>query len=185
MTAMKRRFVAATVTIALGVGVHQAWRASVLRNQVQLLQQQAAAHAEQFRQLARDREETASQLARLRQDNERLNRNTAELLKLRAEVVQLKNLPADATSQTQSPEEANLKEEQRSKLKEMSENVRTRNSIADLGRLKDSLERWDELFVTPAPAEWKPVFVVLKQRVQARVAELEQEKSEAPTLTEP
>lgn len=196
MTALKRRIAAATVAVAIGMGVHQAWRASLLRNQVQLLQQQEAARAEQSQQLLREREEAVNQLAGLRQENERLGRNATEVLKLRAEVAQLKrsspnfaqpDVPAEknpnpSISQIESWDEATLNEQQRKMLKAMSEKVITGNSVADLGRLKDSLKRWDELFLTPAPPDLKPVFYILKHRVQARVAELEQQQQQVEAV---
>jgi hypothetical protein len=42
--------------------------------------------------------------------------------------------------------------------------------------LKDSLERWDELFMNRAAAEHKPVLAVLKERLKDRIAELEAQK---------
>ena len=54
--------------------------------------------------------------------------------------------------------------------------LKTGNSVADLARLKDSLERWDELFMKPAPEDQKPVFAILKERLKERIAELETQK---------
>ena len=71
--------------------------------------------------------------------------------------------------------EAQLTAEQQAHLQELSLKVKTGNSVADINRLKDSLSRWDELFITPAPAELKPVYAILKERVRERLAELELE----------
>jgi hypothetical protein len=72
------------------------------------------------------------------------------------------------------PEDA-LTESQRKVLDDWTHGLKTRNSVADIGRLKDSVNRWDELFMDPAPPELKPVFAILKGRVQERIAELEAE----------
>jgi endonuclease/exonuclease/phosphatase family metal-dependent hydrolase len=70
-----------------------------------------------------------------------------------------------------------LNEGQRKVLDEWTHGLKTRNSVADLGRLKDSLKRWDDLFIEPAPAEMKPVFTILKGRVKERIMELETESA--------
>lgn len=189
MTTLKRAIAPLIVALAIGAGIHQAWRATSLQKRVQILQRAAANHAEQLRQSTQARDEAAHQLAGLRQEIKRLSATASEVLKLRAEVAELKgNQPTNTKANDQVeepepvaadpieiPEAANLNAQQLKLLHEMSEKVITGNSVADLGRLKDSLERWDELFITPAPPEMKPVFAILKLRVQERVAELEQQ----------
>jgi ABC-type Fe3+-hydroxamate transport system substrate-binding protein len=71
------------LVVAVGTGIYEARQTSRLRNQVQTVQQQ---QSEQIQQLSRERDDATNQLATLRNENERLNRNTAELLKLRGEV---------------------------------------------------------------------------------------------------
>lgn len=71
-----------------------------------------------------------------------------------------------------------LDTEQRKFLTEMTENIKTKNSVADINRLKDSLVRWDELFANNTnmfPGKMQAVIPIIKQRVIERVAELETE----------
>ena len=77
-------------------------------------------------------------------------------------------------------EEAALNDEQRKMLEEWTSNLMTRNSVADIDRLKDSLVRWDELFMDPAEPEMKPVFAILKERVRERIAAFEAEVGAGP-----
>ena len=72
--------------------------------------------------------------------------------------------------------ETDLDDEQRKALKQWTDGLNTGNSAADLDRLKDSLQRWDELFMNPAPAKLKPVFAILKERLKERIVELEGSK---------
>jgi RNA polymerase sigma factor (sigma-70 family) len=83
MTTLQKALVTATVAVLAGAGIYETRQASQLRDQVQSLQQQQAPLAEKIEQLSREREEATGQLAALRDDNERMNRNTAELLRLR------------------------------------------------------------------------------------------------------
>jgi len=48
--------------------------------------------------------------------------------------------------------EADLNEKQRRTLEDWTRGLKTGNSVADIDRLKDSLKRWDELFIKPAPS---------------------------------
>jgi len=86
MTALQKAFVAAAVAVLAVAGIYEARQATNARAEVQLLQQQQAPLTEEIQQLQRERDETARQLASLSEDNERLNRNTSELLRLRGEV---------------------------------------------------------------------------------------------------
>ena len=72
--------------------------------------------------------------------------------------------------------ETDLDEEQRKALKQWTDGLNTGNSAVDLDRLKDSLQRWDELFMNPAPPKMKPVFAILKERLKDRIVELEGSK---------
>ncbi|MBE0544354.1 MAG: sigma-70 family RNA polymerase sigma factor [Verrucomicrobia bacterium] len=91
MTALQKTIVTATIAVLAGAGIYEARQASQLRDEVQSLQQQKAPLTEQIRKFEQEQEEAARQLAALRDDNERLNRNTAELLRLRGEVARLRN----------------------------------------------------------------------------------------------
>jgi RNA polymerase sigma factor (sigma-70 family) len=83
MTTLQKTLVTATVAVLTGAGIYEARQSSALRSQVQAVQQQQAPLAEKVEQLSREREEATRQLAALRDENERLNRNTTELLRLR------------------------------------------------------------------------------------------------------
>ena len=116
MTTLQKTLVTATIVAAVGTGIYETRQASTLRSQVQTLQQQQAPLAEQIQQLTRDRDDATRQLAALRDENERLNRNTTELLKLRSEVTRLRgdasqsNDPFVQTALKWKAKEAKLKQ---------------------------------------------------------------------------
>ncbi len=86
MTTFQKTLVAATIAIFAGVGIYEASQASRLRAESQTFQQQQASLHEQLQEFNRALVDATNQIAALSTDNERLNRNTAELLKLRNEV---------------------------------------------------------------------------------------------------
>jgi RNA polymerase sigma factor (sigma-70 family) len=90
MTTLQKTLITATIVVAVGTGIYEARQATNARAEVQLLQQQQAPLTEEIQQLQRERDETAHQLASLREDNERLQRDTGELLRLRGEVGMLR-----------------------------------------------------------------------------------------------
>ncbi|MCI0744281.1 MAG: sigma-70 family RNA polymerase sigma factor [Verrucomicrobia subdivision 3 bacterium] len=87
MTTLQKALIGTTLVAAIGVGMYEARQASVARAQIGTLQRQQTSLTEQ---LARERDEAAGQLAALRDNRERLNRDTTELLKLRGEVTRLR-----------------------------------------------------------------------------------------------
>jgi RNA polymerase sigma factor (sigma-70 family) len=93
MTALQKTVVTATVAVLAGVGIFEARHASQLRKQVQSLQQQQMSLAGIIQKHEQEREDGARQLAALRNENERLNRNTAELLKLRGDAARSQSDP--------------------------------------------------------------------------------------------
>ena len=103
MTALQKTIVTATLAVLAGAGIYEARQAAQLREQNQTLQQQQTPLAGQIKQLQAERDDATNRLAALREDNERLNRNTAELLKLRNEVALLRN-GARAFASTQTVE---------------------------------------------------------------------------------
>ena len=96
MTTLQKTVVGATLVAAIGTGVYEAHQSSNLRTRVQSLEQQQAPLNERIGQLSRERDEVGRQLVALRDENERLNRNTGELLKLRGEVGALRRQVAEA-----------------------------------------------------------------------------------------
>ena len=92
MTTMQKTIIGAALAAALGTGMFEACQASRLRNRVQSLQQRQEPLAEQIQKLLQERGELTNKVNALLADNERLNRNTAEILKLRGEVARLRPL---------------------------------------------------------------------------------------------
>lgn len=86
MTTLQKGLVVGTLAVLAGTGIYKAHRASLLGAQVQTLQAQQAPLREQLQALQHQLEAATQQVAGLQADNERLNRNTPELMKLRAEV---------------------------------------------------------------------------------------------------
>jgi len=108
MTTLQKVFIGATLAAAVGTGIYEALQAATLRSQVQMFQQRQKPLTEQIQQLTREREDTKRQLAALRDENERLNRNTAELLKLRGEVGRLRTEAQESTRlKATAPSDAN------------------------------------------------------------------------------
>jgi hypothetical protein len=98
MTTLQKTLMTTAITALTAFGIYEAHQGSTLRTRVQTLQQQHAPLAEQLQQLARDRDDTTRQLAALRDENERLKRDTAELLRLRGEAARLRQELAQATT---------------------------------------------------------------------------------------
>jgi hypothetical protein len=91
MTTLQKTLITATLAVLAGAGIYEVIQNSKLRIENQALRQQQVPLTEQIQQLQRERDDFVSKLAALRDENERLNRNTAELLKLRGEVTWLRN----------------------------------------------------------------------------------------------
>ena len=101
MTTLSKVLGAATIVILAGTGIYEARQTAHLRDQIQTLQQQQAPLAEQVRQWQNQFAATTNQLAGLLVENQRLKSRAreSELLKLRGDVAQLKNVAAqDARS---------------------------------------------------------------------------------------
>jgi len=86
MTTLQKSLIVATLAACAGAGIHQAHRVTVLQGQVESLRQQQAPLVEQLHAAQQEQHDALRELAMLRQENERLNRNTGELLELRNEV---------------------------------------------------------------------------------------------------
>jgi hypothetical protein len=103
MTTLQKTLIAMTLAVVAGTGIYEARQASQLREQNHALQQQQAPLAEQIQQLQRERADMTNRLAALQAENAKLKsgQNTAELLKLRGDVAQLRhevNDPTDASA---------------------------------------------------------------------------------------
>ena len=116
MTTLQKTLIALTIVAAVGTGMFEAREASKLQNQVQALQQQQAPLSDQNQQLTRERDDAARQLAASRDEIERLNHSTGELLKLRGDVARLRgdanrtNDPTQVAMQSWLNRVAQLKE---------------------------------------------------------------------------
>jgi HEAT repeat protein len=104
MTTLQKTVITATLAIVAGVGIYEARQNSQLREQVQTLQQQQAPLAEQIQQLSQALIDATNKITALREDNERLNRNTDELLKLRGVVGVLRRQQIAEQMQQSEPE---------------------------------------------------------------------------------
>jgi RNA polymerase sigma factor (sigma-70 family) len=90
MTTIQKIAVTAALTVSVGVGIYQAKEAAQARAEVRTLQQQQIPLIEKNHQLQSEYNETTNQMAALRADIERLNKNKDELLRLRGEVTLLR-----------------------------------------------------------------------------------------------
>jgi len=111
MTTLQKTLVTATLAVVAGAGIYEARQASMLRTQVQTLQQQEAPLTEQIAQLQRERDDATNRLASLQAENAQLKfgQNSAELLKLRGEVTQLRNEANDPTGKAAKTVAAKVK----------------------------------------------------------------------------
>jgi DNA-directed RNA polymerase specialized sigma24 family protein len=104
---------------------YQTKQAATLRTKVQSLeQQQQSTPADQLQQLTRERDEMKRQLAESREEIERLNRNAAELVRLRDEVSRLRTDLANV----KSGGEANLNNPMQVAMKSWVERAKTLQS---------------------------------------------------------
>ena len=113
MTTLQKTLIATAIAAAVGTGVYEAGQASRLRDQIQEFQQQQAPLTGQLQQLQRERDEATNRSASLAKELARLKNDNTELLKLRAEVTQLRAYArTSAQSKTREaidPAEAALK----------------------------------------------------------------------------
>ncbi len=104
MTALQKTIIGAVlIAAAVGAGIYEAHRASILRTQVQSFQEQQLRVNRQIRQLAADRDEAARQLAVLAAENAALKKNPNEVLKLRGEVGTLRSDVKDLSQVASDP----------------------------------------------------------------------------------
>src|SRR5262245_14093195 len=96
MTTLQKTVIATVLVTTLGAGIYEGRQASNARVEAQTLRTQQKPLAEQNEQLQRERDDTARQLASLREENGRLNGATTELLRLRGEVAALRSTAEQA-----------------------------------------------------------------------------------------
>jgi RNA polymerase sigma factor (sigma-70 family) len=90
MTTFQKTLIAATIAVLAGAGIHEARQASHLRQQNQVLQQQAGTLTGQIQQLQRQRDDLANRLSAQAGDLEKNKDSSLELLRLRSEVTRLR-----------------------------------------------------------------------------------------------
>src|SRR5205823_5898743 len=96
MTTVQKSLVAAVLAVSVGSGIYEALLASAARKQVNALKEREIALSEQS---SRQHDDETRQLAKIAgADNDRLNRDSAELLKLRGEVAVLRREAAKIPS---------------------------------------------------------------------------------------
>jgi RNA polymerase sigma factor (sigma-70 family) len=90
MTVLNKTLIAAVLAGAIGTGIYGTQEASRSRTHVQDLERQHASLTAKMEQLTRERDDATSKLARVPDENQRLNINNSELLRLRGEVTRLR-----------------------------------------------------------------------------------------------
>jgi RNA polymerase sigma factor (sigma-70 family) len=107
MTALQKTLIAATVAVLAGAGIYETRQASTLRAEVRTLRQQQTPPAESIQTMQRERDEAANQLAAALAENDRLRRDSAELPKLRGDLMrasrELAQLRAEGNTVTNDP----------------------------------------------------------------------------------
>jgi RNA polymerase sigma factor (sigma-70 family) len=100
MTTLQKAVIGATLFVAVGTVVFEVHRASRLREEYQILEQQKNSLAKQAGQMQRERDDAKAELASVSAENARLKsgQNLAELLKLRGEVGVLRDQSTTADS---------------------------------------------------------------------------------------
>ena len=140
MTTLQKTLIAATLAVAVGAGVYEARQNSKLREQNQTFRQQQAPLTAQIEQITRERDDTTRQLAALREDNARLNSNTAELLRLRGEVAMLRQNPTHARSAEEETAQLRLAlAESQSKVERLEFEKLDRNIVSDMIQLVNAM----------------------------------------------
>lgn len=186
---LNQSLVGVTLVGVLWVAIQQTWRASRQEGEIDSLRRQETLLSDQLGRLTHERDEAKRELASIRAEKERQSANFEELLRLRSEIAEFRRRPPPLSQAAHSmevvgdgsprqadlPDEASLTPLQRIALEHYADKVKTGNSVADIDRLKDSLKRWEELFVEPSPPEMKAVLGLLKRKAQERLAELEVE----------
>ena len=147
MTTFQKTLVTVTIAVVAGIGAYEAHQTSRLHEEVRTLHQQRTPSTERIQQLQRERDEAANMLPSLAEENERLNSNAAELLKLRSEVTRMRNQshelaqtrPADTEKENELETEAKRLATKAQVLKQLSEKM-PEKSIPELQYL--AAQQW-------------------------------------------
>ncbi len=106
MTALQKAILGATFATVVGVFVYEAHQTFEARAEAKALRQQQSPLVAEAQQLKRERDEATNLVAGLREEADRLNRNQAELLRLRAEVSRLQVGEAATNAASPTPSAA-------------------------------------------------------------------------------
>jgi len=90
MTTLQKTIIGATLAAAVGTGIYEARQASTARAEAESQRKQQAPLNDRIQQLNQAFTEATNQVATLREQNERLNRNSTELLRLRGEIARFR-----------------------------------------------------------------------------------------------
>src|SRR5664279_1858526 len=91
MTTLQKATIGVTFALAVGINLYQGRHNSKLRDRLQTAPRQLAQLAEQARQLKDERDSTLQTVEALRaEQQERVNRDTAEEVRLRGEMARLR-----------------------------------------------------------------------------------------------
>jgi hypothetical protein len=99
MTTLQKAIVSATIAVLAGAGIYEARQASITRSQLLTFQQGQIVPSDDIQKLTQERDDAAGKLLAAREENKRLARDTAELLKLRREVGVLRRQVAEKNQQ--------------------------------------------------------------------------------------
>jgi len=101
MTTLQKALIGTTLVVAVGTGMYEARKVSALRRaHGEMMRQQQAPLSQKIEQLTRERDAARRELGALRDENERLNRNTTELLRLRGEAAVLRRQQGEVLKQS-------------------------------------------------------------------------------------
>ncbi|MDQ6630461.1 MAG: sigma-70 family RNA polymerase sigma factor [Verrucomicrobiota bacterium] len=98
MTTLQKTLITAAIVVATGVGIYHERRVLNLQKKMKTLREGQSPLTEQIQHLQYERKGSEQQLAVSREEIERLNRNSSELLKLRGEVGLLRRQLAEASN---------------------------------------------------------------------------------------
>jgi RNA polymerase sigma factor (sigma-70 family) len=139
MTTLQKTVVGAALVAAVGTGVYETRQASTYRTQAETLEQQQAPLAEQVRQLQQERDDATNKLVALQEQVERLDRDTAALVKLRAETARLRasneSAPGGTTLPITSPGEK--------RVEDVSQVTQEGWQLLQTGRLAEAITRFE------------------------------------------
>ena len=145
LTTLQKVLVTTLLAAAVGTGIYEAHEARQWHNQAVTLKQQQADLTAQAERLTHERDDAVRQLASLGGENQRLNTNSAELLRLRSEVGQLRSQLGDARKMQESARRA-------ATIPEIGPAVEINASVNGAANYKVNFDLLFAILDVPAPA---------------------------------